>query len=161
MAYYKRLITFSIFLTLFISCKGQSTDILLIRSFLNDVLANSGYNENEIANKYVTFFSPPSDSLSEEKLNSRHLYLHRNLKQIYDKYSKLYHSAATPIVRYKDLSADKKVPFDREILKNVYGVIFSKDKIMYVWLRNGKIASFDLYMQKGVGRNASAYFITY
>ncbi|TCS87745.1 hypothetical protein EDD80_10492 [Anseongella ginsenosidimutans] len=86
--------------------------------------------------------------------------LGRHLEEINRKYSSLYNSS-TRIIPYQSLRPFQQIPFDEKIVDSVYGVMFTTDKIMYVCLEKEKLIAFDLYMQKGAGKNARAYFLTY
>lgn len=87
--------------------------------------------------------------------------LEKHLLEIKKKYKKLYDAANTSIIAYKDLNDEQKIPFDEKIRNHIYAVVFSSEKLMYVYTENQKIKTFDLYMQKGAGKSARAYFLTY
>ena len=158
---YRSLIVFLLVVVAVRTTKGQESNdgTLVIRSFLEEILVDSDYSVKEIATKYIEF-EPALDQADEGLLQQRFQTLEKHLKKIKSQYSPYYRSCL-PILSYSELETALQIPFDKGIRDAVYGVIFDPGKVMYFYLGTEKIRAFDLYMIKGSGKSARAYFLTY
>ncbi|HWV74147.1 MAG TPA: hypothetical protein VN040_20655 [Pseudosphingobacterium sp.] len=143
-------------------CMGQQDlEQVTVRSFLKDILVNESYDPQVISKKYIEF-QPLDKNINTGKVNGQREQMVKNhLEEINKKYRTLYDPKRTKILPFNKLDSAQQIPFDSTIVDHVYAVIFNTNTLMYLWVEGQKIKAFDLYMQKGSGNNASAYFLTY
>ncbi|GAA4802666.1 hypothetical protein GCM10023231_34500 [Olivibacter ginsenosidimutans] len=157
----RKIITLFIFIFWFkIDFAQEAKERATITSFLNDVLTNRSFDTNKIMVKYMDF-QPASANLDTKQRRKRKKMLKKHLAEMKKKYGVLYDAVNTKIVPYDQLDPQQQIPFDVHIRDHVYAVVFSPGKIMYMYVDGQSIKAFELFIQKGTGKTASAYFLTY
>ncbi|GAA4802686.1 hypothetical protein GCM10023231_34530 [Olivibacter ginsenosidimutans] len=138
----------------------EAKEMATITSFLNEVLTNNSFDTNKIMVKH-TDFQPASGNLDTKQRRKRKKMLKKHLDEIKRKYGVLYDTINTKIIPYNQLNPQQQIPFDTHIQDHIYAVVFSSGQLMYMYVDGQSIKAFDLFIQKGTGKTASAYFLTY